>query len=71
MIKMENYVSGTVEMDSEGLPVTQKKDKANHGYGTRSIREVVRRYGGQLMFTQKDNIFTMVAMLPLPTSTQS
>ena len=71
VIKTENYVSRTVEMDSEGLPVTQKKDNANHGYGTRSMREVVRRYGGQLMFIQKDNIFTMVAMLPLPTSTQS
>lgn len=71
VIKTENYVSGTVEMDDEGLPVTQKKDKTNHGYGTRSICEVVRRYGGQLMFIQKDNIFTMVAMLPLPTSTQS
>ena len=68
VIKMENYVSGTVEMDDEGLPVTQKKDKTNHGYGTRSMREVVRRYDGQLMFSQKDNIFTMVAMLPLTTT---
>ncbi len=65
IIRTENHVSHTVEMDQEGMPITQKSDKANHGYGTKSMKEVVNRYSGQIMFSQKENIFTMVAMLPL------
>ena len=32
----------------DGLPVSTKADKANHGYGLRNIRYVMERYGGEI-----------------------
>ena len=41
-----------------------------HGFGTKSMRNVVNSYGGQLRFFEQENMFTMVAMLPIPQTQQ-
>ena len=49
-----------------GLPVTIKKDKINHGYGLKSIRYMVNKFDGDLTIEAKDGIFTVTILLPVP-----
>ena len=55
---IDNYCSKTVEF-LEGLPVTTKEDKAHHGFGTKSIKSIVRRYGGELFMEVKEGRFNL------------
>ena len=49
----------------DGLPVTTKKDTANHGIGTRSIRRIAGKYGGNVAFSTENGWFSAKIMLPL------
>lgn len=64
IIKIENYVTRKVEI-SDGLPLTAKEDRENHGFGAKSMRNVVENYGGQISFYQEGDLFTMLAAIPL------
>lgn len=44
---------------------TTKKDAANHGYGLRSIREVVKKYDGNMEIEREEGQFTLFCYLPL------
>ena len=65
IIKVSNYTEEEISFKN-GLPSTSKQDAANHGYGTRSMRNVVRAYGGEITFGLKEHIFTVLACIPLP-----
>ena len=54
-----------------GLPVTIKKDKINHGYGLKSIRYIVNKFDGDLQIEAKDGIFTITILLPIPPENSS
>ena len=45
----------------DGLPLTTKDDDGFHGFGTKSIRETVRRYGGYVSFTADKGWFEVKA----------
>ena len=62
-VRTGNYCDGDVTFDSDGLPVTTKTDKALHGYGMKSVREIVNKYGGDLDITVKDGIFSVGIIL--------
>lgn len=47
---------------------TSKSDKANHGIGLKSIREIVERYHGSVEVKTTDGIFDLFLYIPLPTS---
>lgn len=51
---------------SESVSDTSKSDRNRHGYGLASMRTVAERYGGSLITTQKDNIFTVAMRIPIP-----
>lgn len=65
IIKTTNYVKEEVKM-REGLPLTSKDDKDSHGFGAKSMRNVVINYGGQIRFYEEDNTFIMLAVIPIP-----
>lgn len=65
-VKAENTCRDTQAGERGALPKTTKSDAANHGFGLRSIREVVKRYGGQMEITQADGRFTLFLYLPVP-----
>lgn len=44
-----------------GLPVTVKEDKSNHGFGTKSIKHIVEKYGGTLRFGYENETFVLDA----------
>lgn len=59
IIREDNYYVGTIVKNGEGLIQTQKSDKAYHGYGMKSIREIVNRHDGVLEVTTDDGVFRM------------
>ena len=64
-IQVENCFDGELIL-YEGLPVSTKNDDLNHGFGTRSMQLVARRYGGELSFSAGGGIFTLNIVIPLP-----
>jgi len=61
MIKSYNKYVGDLRFEN-GLPITTKADKKNHGYGLKSIRYVVKKYHGQLRIKADNNIYDMTIL---------
>lgn len=55
-IHQENYFEGDLTLSS-GLPQTTKPDKIYHGFGTKSMRRIAEKYGGDMQITTEDNLF--------------
>lgn len=49
-------------------PQTRKKDRRNHGFGIKSIRNIVNRYHGEMSMDTENNIFTLNILLPIAES---
>ena len=64
-IHAENYYSGSLTF-ADGLPQTTKENKDYHGFGMRSIRALVEKYGGDLQLSAQDQIYILDIMLPVP-----
>ena len=64
-IGLENGYTGTIRFE-DGLPVTTKHDKQFHGFGTKSMCNVVEKYGGTMVINASDNIFRLNILLPVP-----
>lgn len=62
-ISVENYYSGEIKFDKDGLPITTKSNKDYHGFGMKSIKIIVEKYGGDMSVTAKDGIFSLNIML--------
>lgn len=62
------YVANYCEQEKleikEKYPVTSKKDKANHGYGLKSIRYSVEKYGGTMSFGVENHWFELKLLIP-------
>ncbi len=50
---------------SGALPPTSKPDKINHGFGLKSIQEIVERYHGSLELKTENNVFNLFLYIPL------
>lgn len=64
-IHLENYCA-TPPVFRDGLPQTTKQDVQHHGFGVRSIRCLVDQYGGHTVFSQKQSMFLLDIMIPVP-----
>ena len=62
-IRIENYCEVPVPIDGDA-PKTSKSDKRNHGYGIKSIRRTVSKYGGHVKIAQEGNWFILTALIP-------
>lgn len=62
VISCENYFEGTLEQ-RDGLPVTHKEDKLNHGFGIKSIMRTAEKYGGYARVETNGNSFTVTAIM--------
>ena len=63
-ITIYNYCSKDVNIGSDGIPKSNK-NTTFHGFGTKSIRYIVEKYDGSVIFDHKDNLFTISILLPL------
>ena len=43
----------------DGMPVTEKKDSARHGYGMLSMRQICESYGGIFLFKDEGKVFRL------------
>ncbi len=64
VIHFENYCEGELEF-ADGLPVTTKKDKRYHGFGMKSIRMIVEKYGGYLSVSTQSGMFRVNILLDM------
>ena len=69
-IHEENYFSGTV-YEQDGQLLTTKADKRYHGFGVRSMWQIVEHYDGSIVFKPEDNIFKVNILLPVPENAES
>ena len=71
-VTLNNYFDGNIDL-SGGLPKTTKEDAALHGYGVRSIKDIVEKYGGDMYISTKGGIFSLniLFMPPAPQARQN
>lgn len=65
-IQMQNYCENEPDWDGKGGIYTTKADNRYHGYGIKSIRYTVEKYGGSIQISWKDNWFEMGILIPTP-----
>ena len=65
VIKISNHVSAPIQFKG-GLPVSNKNDPEEHGYGTKSMKNVVELYSGFIKFYQEEDSFVALAVMPIP-----
>lgn len=58
-IEETNYYQGKVSFNKDGSIITTKENKKYHGYGTKSIAYIVKKYDGKVEYEVKDNIFKL------------
>lgn len=68
VINIINPMTGQLQYE-EGLPVTTKTDKRMHGFGLKSIKYMLKKYDGFLNVTEEDGLFTLMMLIPIPSST--
>lgn len=54
----QNCIRGSVRF-TDGMPVTTKEDESLHGFGTKSIAHIVKKYSGMLDFGIQDSMFSV------------
>lgn len=62
-IHLENYCSQPPEFQN-GVPLTTKTDKDNHGFGVKSICYLVEKYHGNVSFFAENGMFALDIMIP-------
>lgn len=62
-IQSNNYYEGSIHMVDKTI-MTSKKDKEYHGYGLKSIKEIVNRYNGRMLIKTDNQIFIVQIILP-------
>ncbi len=62
IIKVSNPFNNEVNI-VDGRVITSKADKKNHGFGLRSVKEVVEKYNGNVEITTDNNVFVVTAIL--------
>lgn len=63
-IHLENFCTKEIKFSSSGLPITSKSNKENHGFGTKIISKIVKKYNGNAVFKHTNNIFAINVVLP-------
>lgn len=63
-IRVENYCDRELKTGKDGLPLTTKAEKKEHGYGMKSIRMSVEKYNGSMSYEVKNNWFELKILIP-------
>ena len=64
IIRFENYCEGELTFE-RNLPVTTKKQAEFHGYGLKSLRHTVHKYGGEVDIDVEDHWFRLKILIPM------
>ena len=64
VIQIQNYYHQKLRFEN-GLPVTTKKNRQDHGYGMKSIRYTAEKYNGTITVKAEHEIFTLQILIPV------
>ncbi len=64
IVRFENYYEGKLKFQ-EDLPVTTKKEAQFHGYGLKSLRYTVHKYGGEVSINVENDWFNLKILIPM------
>lgn len=64
IVLFDNYFEGNVQLGDD-LPATTKKDAQFHGYGLKSLRYTVQKYGGAVDVSASDQWFHLKILIPM------
>ncbi len=60
MIEETNYYHGELSFNNDGsIKTTKQENKKYHGFGTKSIAYIVKKYDGKMHYETEDNIFKL------------
>lgn len=65
-IHMENYFAGEIVYDAYGNIMSSKMNSEEHGYGVRSMRQIVEKYGGTMTLSAEGQTFSVNMLIPIP-----
>lgn len=65
LIRIENFFLNPLEIYN-GNFLTTKKDNRYHGYGLKSIKNIIGKYGGSVSIKTDNNWFRLVILIPIP-----
>lgn len=60
LITVKNNVKENLDVDHLE---TQKENKGAHGFGVPNMKEIVRKYGGEIVLICEDNVFKTVIII--------
>ncbi len=63
-IRVENCYEGEIAYE-DGMPATTKQNKRYHGFGLKSIRDVVSKYSGSMTIRAENGWFELRILLPV------
>ena len=63
-IKLENYYVNQLKL-VDGIYLSTKNDVQNHGYGIKSIKTIVEKYGGSVKISTENHWFSLMILLPI------
>lgn len=64
LINCDNYYSGEIKRSGANF-VTDKPDDSEHGFGVKSMRLLVKKYGGTISIDYGEGIFSVRVSLPV------
>ena len=64
LINVSNYIAENIVLEKGTLPTTSKRDRENHGYGLKSIRQTAEQYKGSMSLQAKDHWFEVRILIP-------
>lgn len=63
-IRIENYCENDLQIGKDSLPITSKQHPKEHGYGMKSMKQSVEKYGGSMVYCLKENWFELTILIP-------
>ena len=63
-IRIENYCENDLQIGKDSLPITSKQHPKEHGYGMKSMKQSVEKYGGSMAYCLKENWFELTILIP-------
>ena len=63
VIEETNYFVGDIKFNNDGSIKTTKSNSKYHGYGTKSIAYIAKKYDGNVTYDVKDGIFVLKVVL--------
>jgi len=63
-INVTNFINAPIKF-VDNYPITSKKDKLTHGYGIKSVEQIINKYNGNMAIKNIDDQFIIDILIPI------